>query len=250
MKRSFLILGLSIIMLIFIVNEAYAQFYIGPYVGFKSSGLKGAYQLTENGQTQVGNVADGGSTGFNAGLAVGYQVIPPDVAGGLYKLDIGLDISWAKFNYLENGFNSINGAGKYSADGLSGGSTNMFSIDIMPINRFKIRNFILSPYAGLGLGINLLLSSDVTTGPPSATGTITSKSNTQIGLIIFYGTLFNVTDNIKPFIQFQHLIPFGSQTQLTQEFQGTQGNGSESYAISINDVPGYFDLVAGVRFSF
>ena len=62
-----------------------AQFYIGPFVGFKASGLKGAFKLARNGQTQVGNVADGGSTGFNAGLTVGYQVIPPEVAGGLYK---------------------------------------------------------------------------------------------------------------------------------------------------------------------
>lgn len=227
-----------------------AQFYIGPFVGFKASGLKGAFKLARNGQTQVGNVADGGSTGFNAGLTVGYQVIPPEVAGGLYKLDIDLDASWSSFSYFENSFNSVNGSGKYSADGLSGGTTNVFSFDVMPINRFNFHNFILSPYAGLGVGVNLLLTSDVTLAPPSATGTLTGNSEVKIGLIVFYGTIFNVSSVIKPFIQFKHLIPFGSETQFTQNFQSAQGAGSQIYAFSTADVPGYFNLTAGVRFVF
>ena len=250
MKRSFLIFGLSIVMSIFVFNETFAQFYIGPYVGFKSSGLNGATQLTSNGQIYQLGVADAGATGFNAGVAVGYQVIPAEVAGGLYKLDIDLDVSWASFSYMENAWNSVNGAGSFKADGLSGGTTNSISIDVMPIHRFNINNFILSPYAGLGVGVNLLLASDISVGPPSQSGTLTTVNNTKVGLLIFYGTVVNLTYNIKPFIQFKHLIPFGSQTPLTESFQSSQGGGTGSYAISINDVPSYFNLVAGVRFAF
>jgi hypothetical protein len=228
-----------------------AQFYLGPYVGFKTSGLKGAMKISENGQVQVGNVADAGSTGFNAGITVGYQVIPADVTGGLYKLDIALDASWLSVSYLENGWNSISGSGNFTAIGLEGGKTNMFSFDLMPIHRFNFNNFILSPYVGLGFGVNLLLTSDITTGPPNFnTGTLAGTSEVKMGLLVFYGTVFNVSSVVKPFIQFKHVIPFGDETQLTDNWQSDQGGGSENLALSIADVPGYFNLAAGVRFSF
>jgi hypothetical protein len=234
--------------LAFAVTTTNAQFYVGPYIGFKASGLKGAVKLSTGGAVQTGNVADGGSTGFNAGIATGYQVLPSSIAGGLYKLDINLDISWASFNYFENSYNSAIGSGKFSANGLSGGKTNVFAFDIMPIHRFNFKNFILSPYAGLGFGINLLMTSDVTVGPPSGTGTLTSVSGLKMGLLVFYGTLFNVSNLIKPYIQFKHIIPFGSETQFTDSYQAAQGGGSGSWAYYVADVPGYFNLVGGVRF--
>lgn len=248
MKQVILICGLTISVLLFTSSNIFAQFYIGPYVGFKASGLKGAGKTSVNGQVSVSPVADAGSTGFTAGATAGYQVIPPDVTGGLYKLDLALDISWASFNYFENGYNSVNGSGSFSADGLSGGKTNTISIDIMPINRFNIKNFILSPYAGIGLGINLLLNGDISITQNNTSATLTGHSDTQLGLLVFYGTLFNVSEKFKPFIQFIHLIPFGSETQFTDNLQIAQGGGSTNYVYSISDVPGYFSIVAGVRF--
>lgn len=246
MKKTLMILG----MLLFTTSVMQAQFYIGAFGGFKASGLKGAIKISEGGQVSVGSVADASSSGFAAGITTGYQVIPYDVTGGLYKLDINLDASWSNFSYLEEGWNSIYGAGQYTANGLSDGSTNVLSFDIMPIHRFNFSNFILSPFAGLGLGINLISTSDVTTGPPSVTGTLTGASGTNIGLLFFYGTLFNLSDVIKPFIQFKHMIPFGDETQLTETLQSAQGGGSSSYAVYISDVPGYFNINAGVRFVF
>ncbi len=248
MKRYISFPCLTLLILLFSINTIFAQFYVGAYLGFKASGLKGTIKTSQGGQTQVGNVADAGSTGFNAGFTAGYQVIPADVTGGLYKLDIDLDVSWASFNYFENGWNSVNGSGRYSAAGLSGGKTNVFSFDVMPIHRFNFNNFILSPFAGLGFGVNLLLTSDISTSPPSVSGNLTGTSEMKMGLLVFYGTLFNVSSFIKPFIQFKHLIPFGSETQFTETLQISQGGGSQSYAAYISDVPGYFNLVAGVRF--
>jgi opacity protein-like surface antigen len=251
MKRSLLIFSFSIFVIFFSFSDVFAQFYVGPYIGFVTSGLKGAGQVSENGQVSNTNtIADGGSNSFTAGVTVGYQVIPPEITAGLYKLDLNIDASWASFNYFENAYNSSNGAGKFSADGLSGGGTTVISIDIMPMHRFHFRNFILSPYAGIGLGIDIMSTADITVGPPSATGTITGNSETKFGLLLFYGTLFNVTENIQPFIQFKHFIPFGSESTFTQSYQLANGGGSENLAYSIQDVPGFFTLSAGVRFSF
>lgn len=249
MKRIILIPCLVILSLLFSSNNLFAQFYIGPYVGFKASGLKGAGKVSVNGQVTVSPVADAGSTGFTAGVTTGYQVIPPNVTGGLYKLDLDLNVSWASFSYFENGYNSINGSGSFSADGLSGGTTNMIAIDIMPMHRFNFKNFILSPYAGLGFAINLLLNGDVSVSQNGVSGTFTGHSDTQVGLLVFYGTLFNVSNTIKPFIQFVHLVPFGSETQFTDNLSIAQGGGSENYVFSISDVPGYFSIVGGVRFA-
>ncbi len=249
MKRSLLISGAIILSIFLLSNNAFAQFYIGPYVGFKASGLKGAIKTSVNGQVNIGNVADAGSTGFTAGVSTGYQVIPPNVTGGLYKLDIDLNVSWSSFSYFENGYNSLNGSGSFTADGLSGGTTNMIAINIMPMHRFHFNNFILSPFAGLGVGINLLLNGDVTISQNGNSGTLSGSSDTQVGLLVFYGTLFNVSSTLKPFIQFVHLIPFGSETQFTNNLSIAQGGGSENYVFSIADVPGYFSIIAGVRFA-
>ncbi len=196
-------------------------------------------------------MADAGSTSFNAGLTIGYLVIPAEVTGGLYKLDIDVEASWSSFSYFENTWNSLNGSGTFTANGLSGGNTNMFSFDLMPIHRFNFNNFILSPFVGVGFGVNLLLTSDITTVPPLFnTGTLTGTSELKMGLLAFYGVVFNVSSLIKPFIQFKHMIPFGDETQFTESWEGAQGADTENLAISIADVPGYFNMIAGVRFSF
>jgi opacity protein-like surface antigen len=229
----------------------FAQFYIGPHVGFKASGLKGALKQTENGQVITGSVADAGKTGFNVGIAVGYQILPPTVLDGWYKLDLNVDVSYSSFGYLEEGFNSVVGSGKFSASGLDGGTTTVFSIDLMPIHRLSFPNFkLLSPYAGLGLGLNIMSTSDIEVNPPSQRGTVTGKGDFKLGLLIFYGVVFQISDNIKPFFQFKHLVPFGSETEFTSTYQSAQGGGSFNEIFSIQDVPGYFNLTAGVRFSF
>lgn len=228
-----------------------AQFYVGPFVGFKSSGLKGTLKLSSGGNISTGSVADGGSTGFNAGLCVGYQILPGGALGGWYKLEINIDGSYSSFAYLENGYNSSQGAGKFSAIGFSGGKTTVISIDVMPIHRLNIPSFsLLSPFLGLGLGLNIMSTADVTVGPPSQNGTVSGKSDFQLGLLVFYGTLIRVTSHIQPFIQFKHLVPFGSETEFTEAYQSAAGGGSQNYVLSVQDVPGYFNLVGGVRFTF
>jgi hypothetical protein len=241
MKRTIIILSF----LILGSNFLHAQFYIGAFGGFKASGLKGTIKLTSGGQTQIGSVADAGNTGFNTGITTGYQVIPYDVTGGLYKLDLNLDVSWSLFNYFEEGWNNVNGSGNFNAQGASGGSTNVFSFDVMPLHRFNFSDFVLSPFAGLGLSVNLLSTSDISV--PGAT--ITGMSETKIGLLLFYGTLFNLSSIGKPYVQFKHLIPFGSETQFTESVQAAQGGGTQSQAYYISDVPGYFNITAGMRFN-
>jgi len=238
-------------MFVFSFNDVFSQFYIGPYVGFKSSGLKGTLKLSSGGQVSTGNVADAGSTGLSAGLTVGYQVLPADVLNGWYKLDINIDASYSSFSYLENGYNSSEGAGRFSAVGFSDGGTMVVSIDIMPIHRLNFPSFkLLSPFLGLGVGLNIISTSDVSVGPPNPSGTITSVGDFKAGLLVFYGTIIRASDFIQPFIQFKHFIPFGSETQFTESYQAAGGGGTQSYALSIQDIPGYFNLVAGVRFAF
>ncbi len=249
MKKTTFVLSLTALLFVFTFSNVFAQFYLGPYIGFKASGLKGVIKVTENGQVSTGNVADGGSTGLSAGVTVGYQVLPPDVLNGLYKLDLDIDASYSSFSYLENGWNSSQGAGSFAANGFSGGTTTVFSIDIMPIHRLNFRSFqLLSPFLGLGLGLNIMSTSDITVGPPSQNGTITGVGDFKLGLLVFYGTVIRASNLIQPFIMFKHYIPFGSETQFTNSYQSAQGGGSESLQVSIQDVPGYFNLVAGVRF--
>jgi len=64
-------------LLISISIPAYGQFYIGPQVGFKSSGLEGVVQGRSGPQTETFGVWDAGITGFNLGITSGYQVLPP-----------------------------------------------------------------------------------------------------------------------------------------------------------------------------
>lgn len=247
MKKFLTVILLSAVF----IGTSYAQFFVGPFAGFKSSSLKGAVKLTENGQVQLLNVADAGATAFSAGLTVGYQVIPPGTAGGLYKLDVTIEASWSSFSFFENTWDDLNGSGSFTANGLDGGKTNMFSFGILPIHRFNFKGFILSPFAGLGFGLNLLSTSDITTGPPGFNpGTLTGTSEMKMGLLIFYGTIFKVSSTIQPFIQFEHLIPFGDETEFVESWESSQGQGSENLSITIADVPGYFSIAAGVRFSF
>ncbi|TAK59816.1 MAG: hypothetical protein EPO24_07325 [Bacteroidetes bacterium] len=251
MKKYILIIPL---LLAVTANLLYSQFYIGPHVGFKSSGLKGAYKLTTQGAgTQTGNVVDAGKTGFNFGLQTGYQVFPPEFAGGWYKLDINLDASYSSFAYFEEAYNSQFGAGKFGADGLSGGSTMIISLDVMPIHRLTMPNFtLLSPYAGIGLGMNIMSTKDISVGPPNQPGTLTGAGEFKIGLLVFYGCTIQASDMIQPYLQLKHYVPFGSDTKFTNEAQGqiVAGGGTTKYETAIQDVPGYFGLSAGVRFVF
>jgi hypothetical protein len=231
----------------FAISLAQAQFYTGAFVGFKSSGLKGVIKETTAGGTQTGNVVDAGKSGFNFGVCVGFQILPSTVAGGWYKLDLNLDASYTSIAYFEAGWDAQFGSGSFAANGLSGGSTTIIALDIMPIHRLNIPKFqLLSPYAGLGLGVNIMSTKDITTAPPLANGTLTGNSEVKLGLLVFYGTLIRISDVVQPYIQFKHLIPFGSETQFTQDFQAA-GGGTAKEAFSIQDVPSYFNITAGVR---
>jgi hypothetical protein len=245
MKRFLATLSLIILT----TSVASAQFYIGPFVGFKASGLKGVLKQTSNGQVATGAVADGGSTGFNAGISVGYQVLPPDVLDGLYKLDINIEASYSSFSYLEEGFNSSQGAGRFAALGFDGGGTTVIAIDVLPLHRLNFSSFrLLSPFIGLGVGFNIMSTSDIDVGPPSPNGVITSQGDFKIGLIVTYGTIIRASSVIQPYFQIKHMIPFGSETEFTESFQSAGGGGSQSFILAIQDVPGYFNMVAGVRF--
>ncbi|MFA4923109.1 MAG: hypothetical protein WC557_02820, partial [Ignavibacteriaceae bacterium] len=168
-----------------------------------------------------------------------------------YGLDLNLDISYTSIAYFEQGYNSGIGSGAYSANGLSGGSTSVISFDLMPIHRFNIPSFeLLSPFAGIGLGFNYMSTGDVKVEPPSTNGTLTGNSEFKVGLIIYYGALLHVSDLLQPFIQFKHMIPFGSETVFTNDYQQASGGGSQKWSYSIADVPGYFNISAGCRFSF
>lgn len=242
---------LLVVSMCVLAGIAQAQFYFGANLGFRAYALKGAYKVTQQGnQTFVGNVADAGKTGFNFGVTAGYQVLPASVAGGWYKLDVNLDATYTSVAMLEKGFDNVNGSGQFAASGLSGGSTSIFSFDIMPIHRLSFPSFkLLSPYAGLGLGINVMSTKDITVAPPSTPGTLTGNSETKMGLLIFYGVVFRATDMIQPFLQFKHLIPFGDLTEFTQSYQATggQAGGTQTLIFAIQDVPSYFNISGGVR---
>ena len=230
-----------------------AQPYAGAFFGFKSSGLEGVLKLTTQAGTATGNVVDAGSSSVTFGFSGGYQIFPKSFTDGWYKLDLNLDASYAWYSYFENGYDKQNGSGKFGADGLSGGTTSIISLDIMPMHRLNFPKFkLLSPFIGLGLGLNIMTTSDITVGPPSPNGTLTGVGDFQVGLLIFYGTLVRFNDVWQPYIQFKHMIPFGSETQFTESFQGTggQGGGTTKYSFFIQDVPGFFSITAGVRFNF
>lgn len=247
MKHRSILLALVLVVLAAQVSQA--QWYSGAFVGFKSSGLEGALKLTTPDGVASGKVVDAGDTGFNFGLCVGYQILQKP-AGGWYRLDLNLDVSYTSLAYFEAGYDDQFGSGKFGADGLSGGSTSIFALDIMPMHRAEFATFkLLSPFAGIGLALNLMSTGDIETGPPSISGTLTGAGEFKIGLLLFYGTLVRISDMFVPYLQFKHMIPFGENTQLTDEFQPS-GATASGYAFSIQDVPGYFSITAGVRFYF
>ncbi|HTY59721.1 MAG TPA: hypothetical protein VMF59_12940 [Bacteroidota bacterium] len=242
-----------IVLSMFALESARSQPYAGAFIGFNTSGLKGAIKTTTQGGTTVGNVADGGSTAFTFGVNAGYQIFPSNFAGGWYKLDLNLDASYQTFSYLENGYNSANGSGKFAANGLSGGGTSIIALDIMPINRLTIPRFkLLSPYIGIGLSLNIMNTHDVTVGPPSQSGTLAGYSDFKMGLLVFYGVVIRASDLVEPYLQFKHMIPFGSETQFTTTYQptGGQAGGSQTVQFAVQDVPGHFSLTGGVRINF
>ena len=63
----------------------------------------------------------------------------------------------------------------------------------------------------------------------------------KMGLLISYGTVIRATDMIQPFVQVKHYVPFGSESQFTNDAQ----NGN----VIMKDVPGYFNISGGVRFN-
>lgn len=244
MKPSFA-LSVLLAVTIFGAEVAIAQPFVGGFLGFKASGLKGVIKQTTAGGTGTGNVVDAGKTGFTFGVMGGYQVFPPSIAGGWYKLDLALEASFTSLAYFEAGYNAQFGNGAFAADGLSGGSTRVISFDIMPIHRLNIPKFhLLSPYAGLGMSLNMMSTSDIT----ASNATLTGNGEMKVGLLIFYGTLLRFNDAIQPYLEFRHMVPFGSETQFTQTLQA-QGQ-SASDVFSIQDVPGYFSITGGVRINF
>jgi hypothetical protein len=115
----------------------------------------------------------------------------------------------------------------------------------MPVHLFNIPGFsLISPYGGVGLGLNYFSTADISIGPPSSAQVInvTGTSQFKIGLLIFYGATLNLTGIVRPYLQFKHYVPFGSEFQFTEDTQ----NGS----VVMKDVPGYFNLSAGVKLSF
>ncbi len=228
--------------LTFVAAQAFAQFHVSGHAGLKSFGIKGASTQTQGGSVSQLGVADGGKTGFAFGGGVGYTV----VSAGVYALDLGLEVDLAFANMFEAGYNSISGSGRYAADGYSGGSTTAIGIDIMPVHRINIPGFsLLSPFAGVGLGLNNFSTADATVGPPTAnpTSTVKGKGQFQIGLIVFYGTVIRLAGPIEPFVQLKHYIPFSSEFTFFED-PATVGT------IVTKDAPGYFNLAAGVRLAF
>ena len=253
MKPRTILVVFALLLPFVIVDSTIAQPYSGAFFGFKSSGLKGVFKQTTQEGTATGNVVDAGGTSITFGFSGGYQIFPNDFAGGWYKLDLHLDASYAWYSYIENAYDKQVGDGRFSANGLSGGTTSIISLDIMPMHRLNFPKFkLLSPFIGLGLGLNIMTTGDITVNPPSGNGTLTGVGDFKVGLLIFYGTLVRFNDFWQPYLQFKHMIPFGSETQFTESFQasGGQGGGTIKYAWSVQDVPGFFSITAGVRFNF
>ena len=228
-----------VLLLIGIVQTSQAQFQAGAFLGFKSYSLNTAITQTSNGQTSTGNAYDAGGTAFEFGGFGGYTPI-----SGVYNLDLQFGVSYSSIGFLENYYNSANGSGKFSADGYGGSSSHNIEFDILGLNRISIPGFkLIQPYAGLGLALDIVSTSDMKYGPPGSTasGSITGKGELKLGLVIAYGAVLHVTPILSPYIQFRDLIPFGSETQVTND---------SKYTLVFKDVPSYFSLTAGVRFDF
>ena len=220
-------------------QSLHAQVHFSGSVGFKSYALEGAVTQAVGGSINSLGVADAGKTGFAFGAGGGFTLVP----AGIYQLDMDLEVSMSFANFLEAGYDKINGSGKFSADGFSGGSATNIAFDIMPVHRINIPGFsLISPYAGVGLGLNLFSNNDVSFGPPtfSQPGTAKGSSQFQIGLLVFYGASFHFVGPLEPFVQLKHYIPFSSEYTFVED-PATIGT------LSIKDAPGYFNLSAGVR---
>ncbi len=248
MKKLFLLIG-TITALAVSFSNVHAQYYVSPQIGFKVYGLSGATTVNSRGNVSQGGLSDAGGTAFNVGAGFGYELKFP--AAPIYRLDLEGNISWSSINFFQNGFDNNQGAGAFAAGGFSGGGAEIFSLDLMPVHRFIIPGFFLSPFAGVGLALNLFDNTNTTGGPPDNTAgsVITGSTDFQLGLSIFYGAYLTLLPHIEPFIQFKHLIPFAGTYQLTSN-ASAPGAGSAPYVITIQNAPGYFNLDAGVRFEF
>ena len=227
---------------VLICQAVIAQISLAPFVGFKSYTLKGAATSAAGGQIQQLGIYDAGKTSFTFGAGIGKQLFK--VPGGVYQLDMKLEVSYASANFIEAGYNYASGSGKYSADGNSGGSTSNLGFDLMPVHSFHIPGLSLfSPFGGVGLGLNYFSTSNINVGPPSSSQVVAINGTSQfkIGLVIFYGAEMNMLGVISPYIQFKHYVPFGSEFQFTDDSK--YGN------FVIKDVPGYFSLAAGIKLS-
>jgi len=230
-----------IVFSISVFQTSFAQFYAGPFFGFKSYSLKAAGTITQNGQRQAFGVQDGGGTVFDFGGFGAYTI----VTSGIYNLDIEFKTDYSTIGFFENGYNSLQGAGALAAAGASGARTHVFEWDLLGINRFAFHKFkVLEPYLGVGMSFGLYSTSDLSVTPQGQTqagSTFTGNSEFKIGLSIVYGTYVRVAPGIYPFIQLSHLLSFGSTTELLNDTK---------YTWIFNDTPGYFALSAGVRFDF
>lgn len=243
--RNFLF---TLLTLALAVGCADAQYYVSPQIGFKVYGLSGAGTEKIAGQVAQLGITDAGGTAFNAGVGLGYELKFPTP---IYRLDLEANLSWSSINFFQNAYDNNQGAGSFAASGYSGGGAQIFSLDLMPIHRFMIPDFFISPFAGVGLSMNLFDNTNTTGGPPdNPAGTIiTGSTDFQLGLSIFYGAYFNVLPHIEPFIQFKHLIPFAGTYQFTDNATAP-GITSEPVVFELQNAPGYFNLDAGVRFNF
>lgn len=213
-----------VILLVFLCQNSFAQIHAGAFLGFKSIGLKNTSPLP---------VTDGSGTVFDFGAFGGYTAIN----AGMYNLDLQATVSYASIGFVERGYNSVNGSGKFAANGLTGGTTSIIEVTFLGLNRLSIPSIkLVEPYAGAGLSLDLLSTSDIAFQGGSAKG----NSQLKLGLVIAYGALFHVIPGVTPFIQLKHLIPFGSETRLTDD---------PNNQVTVNDVPGYFALNVGARFS-
>ena len=232
MRKAGVILLVVICVLSF--QTAPAQLIGQAHVGLKFFGLKGAATSTVGTTVNQLGQADAGKTVFNIGVGGGYTIIP----AGVYNLDLLLDINFASASFVEAAVNTAQGAGSFSAQQLSGATTTVLAFDIMPAHRLNIYALpFLSPWAGIGLSFNLYSTSDLK-GPG---GSIKGNSDFKLGLIIFYGAAYKLSDMLQPFLQFKHHIPFASEVQFTSDPNGT---------VVVKDAPGYFNIEAGMRVAF
>jgi len=247
MKKSSLLISTAIAFT-FGFSNARGQIYISPQIGLKVYGLKGASTENSGGQVSQLGVSDAGGSAFSAGAGLGYELKFPTP---IYRLDLEANLAWSSINFFENGYDNIGGSGSFTAAGLSGGTAEIFSLDLMPIHRFVIPDFFISPFAGVGLALNLFDNTNTTGSAPNypAGTTFAGSSDFQLGLIFFYGAYLDVLPGLKPFIEFKHMLPFSGQYEMIHNVS-VPGEGSSSDVLTVQDAPGFFNLNAGVRFEF